>query len=113
MKCLSAAEGDAAWHGDCAIFSRWWSASAAPAVRVRGSIPRVGARGMPFYSLCRASGNDAAAIGKQLPLSNLKEHLVIGDFHPRNEVDMSYDSDWQVFKDATRHVGVPLDHVHV
>ena len=61
----------------------------------------------------RASRNYAAAIGKQLPLPSSKEHLVIGNFHPWNEVDSSYDSLWQVFIDATRHVGVPLDYVHV
>ena len=61
----------------------------------------------------RAPGNDAAAIGKQLPLPSTNEHLVIGNSHPRDEVDSPYYSNWQVFIDATRHVGVPLDYVHV
>ena len=38
--------GGAAWHGYCALLPRWWSAPAAPAVGVRGSIPRVGPRGI-------------------------------------------------------------------
>ena len=41
-----------------------------------------------------APGNDAAAIGKQLPLPSSNEHFVIGNFHPRDEVDSSYDSNW-------------------
>ena len=54
MKCLSAAEGGAAWHGDCAIFSRWWSAPAAPAVGVRqgGSVRA----GYAWLCACGASG---------------------------------------------------------
>ena len=61
----------------------------------------------------RATGKYAALIGKQLPLPSAKEHLVIRNLHPWDEVDSSYDSDWRVFIDATRLVGVPLDYIHV
>ena len=78
MKCLSAAEGGAAWHGDCAIFSRWWSAPAAPAVGVRGSIPRVGPRGIACltetpvlrgFSLALMPSPPASRLPPPLPLT--------------------------------------------
>merc|ERR1712153_287392 len=71
-------EGGAAWHGDCAIFSRWWSAPAAPAVGVRGSIPRVGPRGIACltetpvlrgFSLALMPSPPASRLPPPLPLT--------------------------------------------
>ena len=82
MKCLSAAEGGAAWHGDCAIFSRWWSAPAAPAVGVRGSIPRVGPRGIACltetpvlrgFSLALMPSPPASRLPPPLPLTRTED----------------------------------------
>jgi hypothetical protein len=43
VACPGCPWGDTAWHGGCALISRWWSAPAAPSCR-----------GSRFDSSCRA-----------------------------------------------------------
>ena len=78
VACPGCPWGGAAWHGDCALFSRWWSAPAAPAVGVRGSIPRVGPRGIACltetpvlrgFSLALMPSPPASRLPPPLPLT--------------------------------------------